>query len=160
LVVLSDADSNNYEAALLFKQSLPTPQNALSVSPDPIISPSGRTINQYGEAEACRPKQEQKRLNAEETQMLIAEYQQGKSVYALAEQFSCHRVTVSDILKRNDIKVSKSKWRDALDISDVVTMYNAMHTTQEIAEKYGMSSQIIICCLRENGVQIRSRWDY
>lgn len=37
---------------------------------------------------------------------------------------------------------------------------NEMRTTKEIARQFGVSPKAILKCLRDNGVKIRSRWDY
>lgn len=52
--------------------------------------------------------QKQKYLNAEEINLLIAAYLGGESVYALAEQFDCHRTTVSNTLKKHHVTVTKN----------------------------------------------------
>ena len=105
-------------------------------------------------------KQEQKRLNDDEIKLLIVAYLDGKSTYALAAQFGCHRTTVSEILKRHDVTVTKQKSLRKLNLADVVDMYENMHTSAEIAEKYEVGSNVIIRCLRSQGIEIRSRWDY
>ena len=109
--------------------------------------------------EVKRIQQNQKQLNVEEIKLLIAEYENGKSTYALARQFDCHRGTVSNVLKRHGVNVTHSKV-GKLDVADIVTMYGQMHTTAEIAEKYNVGPQLILRCLREHGVKIRRRWDY
>lgn len=56
----------------------------------------------------------------------------------------------------------KSKFRaqDKLDAAEVILMYAEMHTAKEIAQRFGVCSKAVIKCLRENGIKIRSRWDY
>lgn len=54
----------------------------------------------------------------------------------------------------------KYKAQAKLDTAKVVGMYYEYHTTEEIAKVFGVSSYTINRCLRENGVKIRSRWDY
>lgn len=104
--------------------------------------------------------QEQKRLSDEEIQRLIKEYQNGKSACALAKQFGCHRTTVSNVLKKCGVNVTNRKAERKLNISDVVAMYEENHTSEKIAKKYEVSPQAVIRCLREQGITIRSRWDY
>jgi len=60
--------------------------------------------------------QKQKYLNVEEINLLIAAYLGGKSVYALAEQFGCHRTTVSNVLKKHDVTVTKKKTQRKINV--------------------------------------------
>jgi uncharacterized protein (DUF433 family) len=158
VVELSDIDSNKYDAVLRFKNSISIGVNP--TSPADNISQSARKTNEYGEIEVKRMMQEQKRLSDEEIQMLIVEYKNGKSTYALAKQFGCHRYTVSNALKKQGVNVTNRKAQRKLNIADVVAMYENMHTSEEISAKYDVSPQAIIQCLREQGVAIRGRWDY
>ena len=92
--------------------------------------------------------------------MLISEYKNGKTTYTLAEQFGCNRITVSNILKKHGVIVSKCTSQKKLDTEDVISMYENMHNTAEIAEKYDVGPNAILRCLRNHGITIRSRWDY
>jgi len=92
--------------------------------------------------------------------LLISEYKNGKTTYTLAEQFGCNRITVSNILKKHGVIVSKCTSQKKLDTEDVISMYENMHNTAEIAEKYDVGPNAILRCLRNHGITIRSRWDY
>ena len=108
--------------------------------------------------------------------MLIIEYQAGKTPIELSEKYGCHRITVGRILRRNGVEIrpphydkqvvehqtptSKFRARDKLDAAEVILMYAEMHTTKEIAQRFGVCSKVVIKCLRENGIKIRNRWDY
>ena len=105
-------------------------------------------------------KRKPKYLSSEEINLLVAGYNNGITTYELAEQFGCNRVTVSSVLKKQGVIVSKAKGQKKLDTEDVVSMYGHKRTTAEIAEKYGVCASVVLCCLRKNGVAIRSRWDY
>ena len=67
-----------------------------------------KKVNEYDQTVVSKASQEQKRLNEEEIALLISEYKYGKSPYVLAEQFGCHRTTVSGILKKHGIAITKS----------------------------------------------------
>jgi DNA invertase Pin-like site-specific DNA recombinase len=158
VVALTDIDSNNYNAVLRFKKTLSARGNPTSFGES--ISLPSRKVNEYGETVAGHMIQEQKRLSDEEIQRLIKEYQNGKSACALAKQFGCHRTTVSNVLKKCGVNVTNRKAERKLNISDVVAMYEENHTSEKIAKKYEVSPQAVIRCLREQGITIRSRWDY
>ena len=155
---LTDINSNKYDAVIRFKKSLPPDTESPRLLES--LPSTDRKVNDYGEIVVRKLAQVQKRLNKDEIKLLITEYESGKSTYALAKQFGCHRTTVSDVLKRNGVNVTKSSWHKKLNIEDVISMYENMYTTAAIAEKYEVYPQIILRCLRAEGVKIRSRWDY
>ena len=157
MVGLSDTVSNNYEALLRFKKSIAARVSDIGLEEQ--LSSDARKINEYSETVVSKMKQVQKRLNDDEIKLLIAAYLDGKSTYALAVQFGCHRTTVSDILKRHNIIVTNRKSLRKLNAADVAAMYENMHMSAEIAEKYE-GPNAIIRCLRSQGVEMRSRWDY
>lgn len=39
-------------------------------------------------------------------------------------------------------------------------MYEAGNKSAEIAEVFGVGPNIVLRCLRDNNIEIRSRWDY
>ena len=49
--------------------------------------------------------QHQHRLKPDEVECLVARYQEGATTYDLAEEFHCHRTTVSGRLKRAGVKI-------------------------------------------------------
>ena len=177
LVLLSGHDSKKYQAALRLKRQIAeTPElfPDLNMSEDRLSS--NREIDEFGEMATKCVRLEQKRLTSEEVKMLIIEYQAGKTPIELSEKYGCHRITVGRILRRNGVEIrpphydkqvvehqtptSKFRARDKLDAAEVILMYAEMHTTKEIAQRFGVCSKVVIKCLRENGIKIRNRWDY
>jgi len=126
------------------------PEINKSDQPDSLPS-SIKRVNEFGESVAGRIKQEQKYLTEEEIGLLIFEYAAGKTTYALSDKFGCNRKTVSGILKKHGVTVTKSKIKK-LDIADVVSMYENMHTIKEISAKYNVGPNVISRCLRSHGV--------
>ena len=118
------------------------------------------SLDEHGKTIVHELKRKPKYLSSEEINLLVAGYNNGITTYELAEQFGCNRVTVSSVLKKQGVIVSKAKGQKKLDTEDVVSMYGHKRTTAEIAEKYGVCASVVLCCLRKNGVAIRSRWDY
>lgn len=156
---LSDLDSNEYDTVIRFKRSTPVyPQHAAS-HPEKTASVT-RKVNEQGEDIVCKIGQKQKRMNGNEILSLITAYNDGKTTYELAEQYGCHRQTISSMLKKHGINVTKCKAKEKLNPEDVVFMYENMHTSEEIAKKYKVTPQVIITCLRSHGIKIRDRWDY
>ncbi len=158
MVALSDTDSNKYRTILRFKESLPLREESLSSRES--ISLATSKINKYGEIEVQCLHQAQKRLTEEEIQELIAEYKNGKSIYALAQRLGCCKHTVRNALKKHGVNVTNRKAQRKLNVADVISMYENMHTSKEISEKYDVCPDAILQCLREQRVAIRGRWDY
>lgn len=117
-------------------------------------------INEFGEKEVKKLKQTQKTLSEAEIAEMIEAYRAGRTVYELSDQYGAHRVTISRILKKYGINVTKSKGQAKLDVEKAIKMYAEYHTTSEIAKLYDVHPNCIIRCLREHGVKIRNRWDY
>ena len=118
---LTDLDSNKYDALIRFKKSISTKTAEAELRGKSSLSVA-RKINEYGEIVASRIQQEQKRLNDEEINLLIAAYLGGRSTYALAKQFGCHRTTISDILKRHNVTVTNKKGLKKLNTVHVATV--------------------------------------
>jgi len=159
-VGVTDLDSNLYDAVMQFKKP-----KAVSTEPiEPFIdinSPVNKKDNEFGDIVTSRINKKQRCLQKHEIQVLITAYEKGgKSTYELAEQFGCHRATVSNILKRHNVVVSNCKGQNKLNAEDVTAMYENMYTTAEIAKKYEVGPDVVIRCLRANGVMIRGRWEY
>ena len=148
-------DSNQVETALAFKKTLVLEVGNVDISDN--LSQETRKINEFGDIVATKVEQRQKHLTDAEVKQIVAEYKKGKSTYALAKEFDCHRTTVSDALKSKGVDVTK---KVKLDVDGVIAMYEQMHTAQEIADKYGIGSQVVIRCLKAHGVRIRGRWEY
>ena len=152
---LSDINSNQIETVLAFKKTLVSEAGIANLTDS--LSQETRKINGYGEVEARKVKQEQKRLTDEEIALLCDAYQNGKSTYQLAREFGCHRNTVSNALKSRGIEVTN---KVKLDVEAVIEMYAQKHNAQEIADRFGIGSQIVLRCLKAHGVKIRGRWEY
>jgi len=159
VVGLSGLNSNNCDTILGFKESIAVDFKSLPLPTDSLSSET-RKSNEYGETVVSRITQEQRRLNDKEIKLLISEYEKGKSTYQLAKQFSCHRSTVSSILKKHGVVVSNDTAQKKLDPDVVIALYSNMYTTQQIAEKYEVNPNAVLLCLRKHGVKRRNRWDY
>lgn len=148
---LSGADYKKYRTILQAKRRIAESKKSAAKGTE------DREIGDFGETEVRQYRQRQKRLSSAETAMVIQGYQSGKTTYQLAEEFDCHRQTISDILKRHSIKVDKRKAQKKLDADEVVAMYMDGHSSTEIGEKFGVHPQAVLRCLRNHGVEIRSR---
>ena len=92
MVVLSELRSKNYETIFSkTKEISPTSVN------------DGFDVNLSIKTEI---KQKQKYLSKEEINEIVAKYKNGKSTYELAEEYGCHRYTISKHLKEAGLEVT------------------------------------------------------
>ena len=105
-------------------------------------------------------RQQQKDLTDDEIQQVVQRYSEGASIYELADEFGCHRGTISAVLKRQGIAVSsKLSGRPAL-VERVLRMYaNGMHGKQ-IGTELGISPRSVSKILHDNNVRIRHSSEY
>ena len=116
--------------------------------------------NEYGEKEVQQIRQTQKYLSDQERAEIADAYRSGKTTYELAEEYGCHRRTIVEALKKQGIVPNKAKSQKKLNVETVVKMYSEFHSAEEIGKLFGVGRDVIVKCLRKNGVAIRSRWDY
>ena len=151
LVGLSGADYKKYRTILQAKHRIAENQKSAAKGT------GDREIGDFGETETKQYRQQQKRLSPAETAMVVQGYQSGKTTYQLAGEFDCHHQTISNILKRHNIKVDKRKAQKKLNADVVVAMYIDGHSSTEIGKRFDVSPQVVLRCLRNHGVEIRSR---
>ncbi len=91
---------------------------------------------------------------------MARQYRAGKTIYELADEYGCHRVTVSAILKRNGVTVSVEKSEKMFDPAKAAELYESGMKSKDIGIRLGVSEQTIRKCLKKQGIRIRTRWDY
>jgi transposase-like protein len=157
LVALTAVDENQLDRLLRYRpNALSAPYNSTSEK-----AGSNKTYtDEFGEIAARKIQQAQKRLTVAEIDGIVAEYQQGASTYALAEKYGCHRNTISSNLKKRGITVTHSKIEACGGGADIIALYKGGVNTTELAKRYSISHASIIKFLHDNGVEMRTRWDY
>lgn len=101
MVGLLDANSKNYISVVKYLRSHRSASVAEPLDPeitDPIL---------HAESTVKEIKQIQKVLSKSETKAVIQKYKDGATTYELAKEFTCHRTTISAVLKRNGIKLRR-----------------------------------------------------
>ena len=146
------SNHNILEKIVKFKHSLPKDAEIV----DKQSAAEVQAKNEYGEVEAKRYRQKQKKLSKSEREDLVKMYLNGINTYTLAEAFNCHRVTVSRILKDAGINPTIEK----LDLDEAIRLYESGWTTIDIAKKFDMSGNAVSRRLKDAGVKMRTRWDY
>lgn len=158
--------SKNYQRILEFKLS--NHAGRLSASDIDIISRSskkdkGEIADYYRDKKKVESLQQpyQRIFTPTEIERIVAAYQSGKASYELGVEYGCSKTTIIKLLKQQGVTLRKSgRARAKVDSKKVIKMYKEMHTIKEIAKSLNVDSQVISRCLKENGIKLRSRWDY
>lgn len=141
MVVLSELRSKNYETIFSKTKEI-----------SPISVNDGLDVNLSIKTEI---KQKQKYLSKEEINEIVAKYKNGKSTYELAEEYGCHRYTISKHLKEAGLEVTNRVARKESLVGLVLQLYSEWYKPQEIGEALGISADSVRRCLKENGVELR-----
>ena len=152
-VGLSEINSKNYKIILeKVKYALPTPVIDSSESADFATAYNIKT----------EIKQQQKHLSDEELELIAQKYLAGVSTYDLAQEFGCHRYTISNNLKRMGIDVSGHVEGRKYKTEEVIRLYTEERkSVKQIAKMFGVCDGTIYKCLRRNNISTnRTRWDY
>ena len=145
-----DSNSKNYIAVVQYRRK----SHAAPV--DEPIDPTITDTSYDPNSTVKEITQQQKTLSQAEIQAAIQKYQAGASTYELADEFGCHRSTISAVLKRNGIVVTKRK----VDIAVAIQMYESGKTTTEIAKFFDTNGSVVSKTLRASGVKMRKSWEY
>ena len=153
MVGLSEINSKNYEIILDKIKCL-----SLTTAPDssePIHSGNVNNIK-------TEIKQQQKHLSNEELELIAQKYLAGTSTYDLAQEFGCHRYTISNNLKRMGIDVSGHVEGRKYKTEEVIRLYTIeKKSVRQIAQMFGVCDGTVYKCLRRNNISTqRTRWDY
>lgn len=98
--------------------------------------------------------QKQKILSAEEISELVIAYKSGLTAYQLAEQFGCHRTTVSQHLKLQGLKMRRCPLSND-QIDKAVKLYESGLSCAKVGNIIGANDTTILKRLRERGVRVR-----
>lgn len=156
MVDLSETYSNNYSIISEYvKNYRPTPVKAP-------VDPKVTDLSYDPNSTVKIIKQQQKHLTEEETRTIVEKYNAGVSTYELAQEYGCHRYTISNALKRSGIVVDKHVEGRKYKTEEVIRLYvEEKKSVAELAKMYGVCDATIYKCLKRNGVYTkRTRWDY
>lgn len=150
---LSEINSKNYDIILG------------KVKSTPITSVTNSSMSEYPDNAyiiKTEIKQQQKHLSDEELELIAQKYLAGVSTYDLAQEFGCHRYTISNNLKRMGIDVSGHVEGRKYKTEEVIRLYTEERkSVKQIAKMFGVCDGTIYKCLRRNNISTnRTRWDY
>lgn len=163
MVGLSELNSNKYKTILRHKTHISeyaeiTPTASISLEP---LSLNNKTIDKFGEISVKTLKRSYRReFTPTEVSEIIALYNSEKDTIKLAKQFNCSKNTINKLLRQNDVLVTKKKARAKIDVDKAISMYAEKITLEKIGEYFDVSSYTVREVLLENGIKLRTRWDY
>jgi DNA-directed RNA polymerase specialized sigma24 family protein len=102
--------------------------------------------------------QVQHRLTAPEVQTLVAAYQHGRSMAALARDFELDKSTVRAHLVRAGIELRPQAVLTPAQVAEVVLRYKAGNTLKQLGPQFGVSHNTIRNYLMRERVQLRAAW--
>lgn len=83
-------------------------------------------------------------------------YEQGQTVYQLADRFGCHRQTVSRQLKSRGVRMRLTGITPG-QLEQATRLYGSGMTLKSVGMELGLSRNTVRACLADAGVQLRKR---
>lgn len=97
----------------------------------------------------------QRRLSDEQVDRIAEGYAAGKTVYELAVEFSCHRATVSAVLKRRGVAL-RLQPATKVEVERMIALYQSGLSLAAVGKNLGINASTVLKYLRANGVPTRS----
>lgn len=97
----------------------------------------------------------QPRISDAGADRIVEGYGAGKTVYELADEFNCHRVTVSAILKRRGISLRRASPTEE-QVVEMVRLYQSGLSLAKVGERFDVHASTVLAQLRNRGVPTRS----
>lgn len=146
LMELSGLDSKKYQAILNFKRQVADDFSERILSENAKIS--NKQVDEYGELVVNRLSQTQKEFSESELKEMASLYQSGKTTRELGEMFKVSKTTITKLLRKQGVEVTKSKVQARLNAKEIISMYKNGYTAEKIAKHFEVCPQTILDCLR------------
>lgn len=91
------------------------------------------------------------RLSEARVVELVEGYESGETVYALAERFGVDRRTVSEVLKREGVRL-RYRAIEPAEHSEVIRLYESGLSLASVGEMFGVQAGTIRAILKQHGV--------
>jgi transposase-like protein len=101
-----------------------------------------------------RKRKVQPRFSAEKALQVVAAYETGKTVYELANEYDCHRVTISAALKRQGVALRCTS-PTTEQIDEMVRLYGSGLSLAKVGGQLGFNASTVHAQLRNAGIQTR-----
>jgi DNA-directed RNA polymerase specialized sigma24 family protein len=105
-----------------------------------------------------RQRQAQRRLAPEQAALLVAEYEAGADMKALAALWSLHRTTVAAQLRQAGVYLRRQGVPDS-QVDEAIRLCSDGWSCQRLAERYGCDTETIRQTLKKSRVRLRKPWE-
>ncbi len=86
---------------------------------------------------------------------VVADYKAGKTVYELAVEHSCHRTTISAVLKRRGV-VLRGATPTAEQVTEMIRLYESGLSLAKVGQRFGVHASTVLAHLRNASIPTRS----
>ncbi|GAB2523805.1 hypothetical protein GCM10027064_21560 [Microbacterium petrolearium] len=107
------------------------------------------------QATSRRKRTTQPRLSDEKIGQIVSAYETGKTVYELAAEYGCHRVTISAILKRRGVALRRMPPSDE-QVTEMIRLYETGLSLTQVGEHLGFSATTVLHRIRAAGRTTRN----
>lgn len=94
------------------------------------------------------------RVSPEKAARIVAGYQSGKTVYELANEHRINRVTVSEVLKREGVKLRRQPPSEQ-QIRQMTRLYESGLSLKKVGDRLGFNATTVRANLLKAGVRMR-----
>ena len=106
---------------------------------------------------ARRERKPQPRISEARADQIVEAYMAGGTVYDLAREFDCHRVTISAVLKRRGATLRRLPPSDE-QVSEMIRLYESGLSLSKVGERLGFNATTVLHRLRAVGHTSRSSY--
>ncbi len=96
-----------------------------------------------------------RRLSPDQRAELVAQYQAGETVYELGERFGINRKTISEMLKREGVRL-RYRSIEPEEHAEVIRLYESGFSLAAVGEVFGVNAGTIGAILAHNDVPRRA----
>lgn len=118
----------------------------------------GATIEAERPVRPSALRARQRRLTADELEVVAGAYRAGSSMNDLANSFQVHRTTIAGHLRRLNVPLRRQGLPDE-QLAEAVSLYGVGWSCQRLAERYHCCDETVRQTLRRAGVNLRSPWE-
>ena len=116
---------------------------------------STEPARELSQANGRRKRKTQPRLSDKKVGQIVTAYETGKTVYELAAEYGCHRVTISAVLKRRGVAL-RLQPATKVEIERMIALYQSGLSLAAVGNNLGINASTVLKYLRANGVPTRS----
>jgi DNA invertase Pin-like site-specific DNA recombinase len=116
---------------------------------------STEPARELSQANGRRKRKTQPRLSDKKVGQIVTAYETGKTVYELAAEYGCHRVTISAVLKRRGVALRRMPPSDE-QVAEMIRLYETGLSLSKVGEHLGFSATTVLRRIRAAGRTTRN----